>query len=261
MGIPLREGREFQARDDSAAAPVIIVNQRFADRFWPGQSALNHVVHAAGRDFTVIGVTPTGKYLRLGEDPTAFMYFPQAQLWQSGMSVVIRTAGDPTAFIPTLRREVTTLDADLPVSNVRTMERHLGISLLPARVAGTALGVFGALGLLLASVGMYGVMAYSVSQRTREIGIRMAIGATARDVVTLIMRQGLTLVVIGTIVGIVGALAASRVLASVLYGGNALDPATFLGVPIALIGVSAIATFVPARRAALVDPSVSLRSD
>ncbi len=261
MGIRLLEGREFTAQDDSSAATVIVVNQHFVDRFWPGQSGLGRIVQAGGRDFRVVGVVPTGKYLRLGEDPTAFMYFSHPQMWTSSMSIVVRTAGDPLAFTPQLRREVTALDANLPLSSVRSMDGHLGISLLPARVAGTALGVFGIIGLLLASVGMYGVMAYSVSQRTREIGIRMAIGATAANVVALIMRQGLSLVLIGAAIGLAGALAASRALASVLYGGDALNPATFVLVPLILIAVAALATFVPARRASGIHPAVTLRAD
>ncbi len=261
MGIGLRDGREFRTQDDSSAAPVVVVNQHFADRFWPGQSAIGRVVRTSGRDFTVVGVAPTGRYLRLGEDATAFMYFPQAQLWTSSMSVVMRTSGDPASAIPTLRAHVTALDPTLPINNVRTMAQHLGIALLPARVAGTALGVFGLIGLLLASVGMYGVMAYSVSQRTREIGIRMAIGASSGNVVGLIMKQGLTLVLIGTVIGLAGALAASRALASVLYGGDALNPLTFVAVPLILIAVAALATLIPALRASSVHPAVTLRAD
>ncbi len=261
MGIPLRVGRAFTSRDDSAAVPVLVVNERFVSKFWPGQNAIGRTVRVKGLLHTVIGVVPTGKYQRLGEDPQLFMYFSQAQLWRAGMSVMIRTSGDPTALIPALRREVTGLDANMPLGNIRTLERHLGSSLLPARIAGMALGIFGLLGLLLASIGMYGVMAYSVSQRTREIGIRMAIGATATDVVRLIMRQGLTLVAIGTVIGLVAAIGASRALASVLYGSNANDPATFALVPLVLIGVAALATFVPARRAAMVDPAVTLRAE
>ncbi len=261
MGITLRSGREFTEQDDSASVPVIIVNERFAQRFWPNQSAVGHIVHAAERDFTVIGVATTGKYKRLGEDPTAFMYFTQAQQWSSSMSIAIRTKGKPSAFVPTLRRMMTELDPNLPVSNIRTMEKHLGFTLLPARIAGTALGVFGVLGLLLASVGMYGVMAYSVSQRTREIGIRMAIGASAANVVSLIMRQGLTLVFIGTAIGLVGAIGASRLLRSILYGADAINPATFIAVPAVLIVVAALATFVPAKRAASVDPAISIRTE
>ncbi|MBL0171099.1 MAG: ABC transporter permease [Gemmatimonadaceae bacterium] len=261
MGIGLRAGREFVEQDDSTAAQVIVVNQRFADRFWPGQSAIGKTVRTGERDYSIVGVVPTGKYQRLGEDPTAYMYFAQNQRFQTTMSFVIRTKGDPMALAPTLRREIAALDPNLPVSSIRTMDKHLGWALMPARVAGTALGVFGLLGLLLASVGMYGVMAYSVAQRTREIGIRMAIGATASHVITLIMRQGLTLVLVGTAIGLAGAIAASRLLASVLYGSDAINPATFVAVPLVLIAVAAVATFVPARRAALVDPAITLRAE
>ncbi len=261
MGIPLRSGREFTERDDSASVRVLVINERFAERFWPGQDALGKTVKTARADYTVVAIVPTGKYQRLGEEPRAFMWFPQAQLWSAGMSVVMRTKGDPAAVIPALRRVAAELDPNLPLSNVRTIDRHLSTALLPARITGLALGVFGLLGLLLASVGMYGVMAYSVAQRTREIGIRMAIGAAAADVIRLIMRQGLTLVLVGTIIGLAGAFGAARLLASVLYGGNAFDPLTFTLVPLVLIAVAALATFAPARRAAAVDPAITLRAD
>ncbi|MDP1891364.1 MAG: ABC transporter permease [Gemmatimonadaceae bacterium] len=261
MGIPLLKGREFTAQDDSGSVRHVVVNQRFVDRFWPGQDAIGRTLSTSRREYTVVGVVPTGKYVRLGEDPTAHMWFSQAQLWDAGMVAVIRTTGDPDAFIGTLRSEVTALDANLPLSNIRSMDKYLGISLMPARLTGAALGVFGVLGLLLASVGMYGVMAYSVSQRTREIGIRMAIGAQAADVIRLVMRQGLTLVLIGTLIGLAGALAASRLLGAVLYGGNSLDLMTFTVVPVVLIAVAALASFVPARRAAQVDPMHALRYD
>ncbi|MCL4214127.1 MAG: ABC transporter permease [Gemmatimonadales bacterium] len=261
MGIPVIRGRDFTPQDDSSAARVMVVNQRFVDRFWPGEDGVGKTFRRGGREHTVIGVVPTGKYRRLGEDPEAFMWMAHAQAWVSGMSLVIRTTTDPEALVGFLRSEVAALDPNLPVSSIRTMDKHLGISLLPARLTGAALGGFGILGLLLASVGMYGVMAYSVSQRTREIGIRMAIGAAARDVVGLVMRQGMALVLIGTAVGLVGALAASRLLAGVLYGDNSIDWTTFTLVPLVLIGVAAIATFAPARRAATVDPAITLRTD
>ncbi len=261
MGVPLVEGREFTARDDSGSVRGLVVNQRFVDRFWPGQKAEGRTVQTAGREYTVIGVVPTGKYLRLGEDPLAHMWFVQSQLWNAGATVIIRTRGDPMSVLATVRREVAALDETMPLSNVRTMDKHLGISLLPARLTGAALGVFGLLGLVLASVGMYGVMAYSVSQRTREIGIRMAIGASARAVVRLIMRQGLSLVLVGTAIGLVGAWAASRLLRGVLYGENTTDPTTFIVVPLVLLAVATLATFVPARRAAKVDPAVTLRAE
>ncbi len=261
MGVPLLRGREFTPRDDSAAVRTIVVNQRFVDRFWRGQDALGKTVKSGDAAYTVIGVVPTGKYKSLGESPLAHMWFAYAQSRTSGMTVVVRTAGDPGAFTGTLRSEVAELDANLPLSNVRTMDDHLGISLMPARLTGTALGVFGVLGLLLASVGMYGVMAYSVAQRSHEIGIRMAIGATSAQVIRMIMREGLTLVLVGTGIGLVGAMMASRLLSGILYGNDTLNPVAFGLVPTLLIGVAAIATFFPARRAAAVDPVLALRSD
>ena len=261
MGIRILKGREFTAQDDSAATRVAVVNQRFVDRFWPGQEAVGRTFRQGKRDITVIGVVPTGKYVRLGEGPTAYMWFAHAQRWESGMTFVIRATSDPTPLIAILRDEVRALDANLPLTNLRTMDEHLGVALLPARLTGVALGAFGLIGLLLASIGMYGVMAYSVSQRTREIGIRMAIGAAASDIIRLVMRQGLTLVLIGTVIGLAGAFAASRLLSGVLYGSNSLDVTTFTAVPLVLIAVAAVATFVPARRASLVDPAISVRSE
>lgn len=261
MGIPLREGRAFRAQDDSGSVPVLIVNEQFAHRFWPGQDALGKTVHTHGRDWTVVGVVPTGKYFSLGEEPTAFYYTPEAQQWSYGMQIAIRTRGTPVNEVSALRSAVAALDPNMPLSDVRTMENHLGIALLPARVTGWALGVFGLLGLLLASVGIYGVMAYSVSQRTREIGIRMAIGAGGSAVIRLLMRQGLTLVLVGTGVGLVGAVAAERLIRGQLYGGNGLDLMTFVVVPLVLLVVATGAIWIPARRAAGLDPVLALRQE
>jgi predicted permease len=261
MGIRMTEGRDFTVRDDSAAPPVLVVNQRFADRFWPGQDPVGRTVRVGQRDHTVVGLVPTGKYRRLGEDPTPFMYIAQAQHWQAGMILFIRTDGDPEAVIPVLRSEVAALDPDLPLSYLQNMNNHLGIALLPARLVGAVLGVFGVLGLALAAVGIYGVMSYSVSQRRREMGIRMAIGAGGTAVVGLVMRQGLTLVLVGTAIGLAGAFGASRLIRGALYGGSVLDPLTFTLVPVVLVGVAVLAIWVPARRASAVDPMVALRQE
>ena len=261
MGISLVEGRGFEPRDDSLSAGVVVVNQRFVERFFPQGNAVGRTIRVGGSDRTVVGVVPTGKYVRLGEEPTAFMYFPQAQEWRSEMTVHLKVDGDPVSFIPQLRSEVAALDANMPVADVRTLNNHLGFALMPARLAGTALGVFGVLGLLLAAVGMYGVMSYAVAQRTREIGIRMAIGAARGEVVRMVMRQGLSLVVIGGVIGLGAAFGAARLIRGVLYGGNAIDPLTFVVVPVVLAAVAAVAIWIPARRAAGVDPVLAIRSE
>jgi predicted permease len=261
MGIPVLKGRGFEARDDSAAQKVVVINQHFADHFWPGQDAIGRVVHTGGSDHTVIGVVPTGKYDRLGEDPISFMYFSLAQHFDAGRWIQVRTAGDPTSFMPTLRTEITAIDADMPLADVRTMEGHLGIALLPARLTGVVLGIFGLLGLGLAAIGIYGVMAYAVSQRTREIGIRMAIGAGRGDVVRLLMRQGLALVAAGMAIGTALAVVAAKLAGSVLYGSSGFDVATFAAVPTLLVAVAALAIWIPSRRASGLDPVVALRRD
>ncbi|HEU4996336.1 MAG TPA: ABC transporter permease [Gemmatimonadaceae bacterium] len=261
MGIPLKEGRAFTDQDDSASVRVMMVNERMAKKYWPGTTPIGKTVKYGGKEHTVIGVVPTGKYSRLGEPPTPFYYLAQAQHWNEGMSIAIRTTGDPNAVAPALRAAASAFDETLPVSGIRTMTRHLGIALMPARLAGAALGVFGILGLVLASVGMYGVMSYTVSQRRREIGIRMAIGAATGDVVGMILRQGLTLVIIGAAIGIGGALGASQLLRGILYSSSVVDPVTFAGVPLLLTAVAALASWLPARRASRVDPLDALRRE
>jgi predicted permease len=261
MGIRLLAGRDFRFDDDSAAQRVLVVNQQFATKYLSGGAPIGRTVHVGDHDYTVIGIVPTGKYQRLGEPATPFMYFAQQQRFSPGQVIVVRTTVDPESVAPTLRAEVAALDPTLPLANVQSMNRQLGIALLPARLTGAVLGVFGLLGLVLAAIGMYGVMAYSVAQRTREIGIRMAIGAAAGDVIRLVMRQGLRLVAIGGAIGIVGAVAASRALSGILYGGGENDLLTFVAVPIILIGVAMLATWVPARRASGTDPLTALRQE
>ena len=261
MGISILKGRGIEARDDSSAQHVVVINQHFADHFWPGQDPLGRIVHTGGSDHTVIGVVPTGKYDRLGEDPTSFMYLSLEQHFDAGRWIQIRTSGDPIAFAPTLRAEIAAMDAQMPLSSIRTMETHLGIALLPARLTGAVLGIFGLLGLGLAAIGIYGVMAYAVAQRTREIGIRMAIGAGRGDVIKLLMRQGLGLVAFGLGIGLVLAVGAARLASSQLYGSGGFDALTFAAVPAVLIGVAALAIWIPSRRASGLDPVVALRRD
>jgi predicted permease len=261
MGIRLLAGRDFTERDDSATARVAIVNQRFVDRFWPGKGGVGQVFRRGSREYTIVGVTPTGKYVSLGEDPRAYMSFPQAQVWQPSMNVVVRGPQDPNVMLAALRREIAALDPQMPIVNLQSLTDHLGTSLLPARIAGGALGLFGVIGLLLAGIGMYGVMSHSVGQRTREIGIRMALGATANGVIALVMRQGLRQVALGCVLGIAGAAGAFMLIRGVLYGAGSLTAATFVGAPLVLLAVAALALLVPARRAARLDSVVALRRE
>lgn len=261
MGIPLLAGRPFRDMDDRDGARVIIVNQQFVNRFWPGEDAVGRTVRSGGEDWEVVGVVPTGKYFSLGEEPSAYMYFPQAQEWSFPMTAHVRTSGDPNALAMSVRREVQRLDASMPVGDLRTMTNALGVSLFPARLGGATLGIFGILGMVLAAVGIYSVMAYSVSQRAHEIGIRMALGAGAGNVVGMVIKKGMTMVGIGVIFGGGIALGASRLMSNMIYGVSALDPVTFVGVPGMLCAVALLATYLPARRAAAADPMRALRAE
>jgi predicted permease len=261
MGIRLLEGRDFSRSDNRDGAPVIIVNKRFADRFWPGQSAIGKIVDTAGGERQVVGVVETGKYWSLGEEPREFMYIPHRQRFEFAMTLVARTRSNPVDVMGNIRNVVRNLDPNMPVYDVRTMESHMGIALLPARLGGEVLGAFGLLGLLLAAVGVYGVMAYSVAQRTRELGIRVAVGADRGSVVKLVLGEGLRLAGVGIVLGLVAAAGASQLIKGLLYNTQALDPVAFLGVPSVLLAVAFLAVYLPARRAASVDPMKALKTD
>jgi predicted permease len=261
MGIPLLAGRPFFDMDDRDGARVMIVNQQFVNRFWPGEDAVGRTLRTGGEEWEIVGVVPTGKYFSLGEEPSAFMYFPQAQEWNYSMTAHLRTTGDPNELAASVRREVQRLDASMPVADLRTMTNTLGVSLFPARLGGAALGIFGILGMILAAVGIYSVMAYSVSQRKHEIGIRVALGAASGSVVGMVMKKGMTTVGLGVVLGAGIAMGTSRLMENLIYGVSAIDPLTFLGVPGMLCAVALLATYLPARRAASVDPMRALRSE
>ncbi len=261
MEIALR-GRDFTPQDKETESRVAIVNETFARRFFPGQEALGKRFNYNGPEspyWEVIGVAADGKYESLGENPKPAFYRPLLRDYNTSSTLVARAGGDPQTIIAALRREVQGLDASLPLYDVKTLTQHMNVPLFPARMAAIALGSFGVLALLLAAIGIYGVMSYVVAGRTREIGVRMALGAQPRDVLRLIVGQGMTLAFIGLGVGLALALAAARMLTSLLYGVSPNDPLTFAGVVLLLAAVAALACYVPARRATKVDPMIALR--
>jgi len=261
MGVKLQEGRFFSPWDDGVAATPLVVNQHFADRFWPGQSALGKTVRTAGREWTVVGVVETGKYRSLGEEPTEFMFLPHRGQFRSEMTLVVRSSADPHGVLQDVRDLTRALAPSLPVYDARTMREHMGTALLPARTAGTVLGLLGLLGLTLAAVGVYGVMAFSVTLRARELGIRIALGAGGPRVVKEILGEGMLLAAIGMAIGMALALAGSRLLDGLLYTMNPLDPLAFFTVPGILLAVAALASYLPARRAAGIHPAKALSQE
>ena len=262
MGIPILQGRDFTSVDNKPETRVAIVNETFARRFWPGSSALGKRLRRGGAKgpwWEIIGVARDGKYWSLGEAPQPFIYFPMRRDYNGHAALVVRTTVEPNSIIGALRREIRQLDSTLPVYDAKAMREHLRLSLYPLRTGAWVAGSFALLALALSGLGIYGVMAYTVSQRTREIGIRMALGARPAEVMALVVKQGTRLGLIGLTVGLIGALALSRLMSSVLYGVGATDLATFVSV-IALLGsVVWIACYLPARRATRVDPLAALR--
>jgi len=261
MDIPLVRGRDFNSQDTKTSPPVIIINETLARRIAPDGNPVGKRLRndSKGEFIEVIGVAHDIKYQQLAEKPLFFGYLPLAQRYRSYMTLHVRTAGDPGGVMNQLRAEVQTLDRNLPLTNVKTFAEHMREPLAPAQLLAQLSGAFGMLALLLAAVGIYGVMAYLVSRRTREIGIRMALGARRVDVLRLVLFEGLSLVAIGITVGLSASFAATRVLASVLYGVSPTDPWTFAGVSLVLALVTLLACYVPARRATKVDPMVALR--
>jgi len=264
MEIPLIAGRVFTERDREGTTKIVIINETFARRFWPGQDAIGkrfRYSRADGPLVEVAGAVKDGKYFSLGEEPKPFFYFPLLQDYEEPTTLIARTTNNPNAALATIRGEVFKLDPTMPFTEVKTMTEHLSLSLFPLRIGASVVGSFGLLALLLAAIGIYGVMAFAVSQRTREIGIRMALGAQGRDVLRLILKQGVLLLLVGLGLGLAGALLLTRLMTSVLYGVSATDVVTFASVTALLGLVALVACWLPARRATQVDPMIALRCE
>ncbi len=262
MGIRPIRGRDFTPQDTADRPGIVIVNETFAARHFAGEEAIGRRLSLRGQRgpwLEIVGVVSDSKYITLGERATPFVYLPLGQNHETGMVLHVRTTGDPANLVNTVRSEIQSLDRNLPVPGVAPMTELLDTSLYAARMGAVLLGAFGLLALLLASVGLYGVMSFSVARRTREIGVRMALGAQTRDVLGLVLREGMTLVGVGVGLGVLGAVAATRILAGFLYDVSTLDVATFAAIPVALAVVALAACYIPARRATKVDPMVALR--
>ena len=270
IGAPLAAGRDFTAQEArDTASRVAIVNRKLAERLWPGESPLGRRLRLTpvGRDsawLTVVGVAPDVTYEEFAEqspEDLLQVHVPYALLPYRGLGIMVRTAGDPGAVAPAVRRELRALDATLPAFDVRTMDDVFAKTTWPYKLYGTSFGLFGALALALAAVGVYGVVAFTVAQRRHEIGVRMALGARAATVARDVVRGAVWLAVPGAAMGLAAALALSRLMRGVLYGISATDLATFAGVPAVIVGVTLLASWLPARRATRVDPAAALRNE
>src|SRR6185503_5013528 len=264
VGTSLKRGRMFTAQDDEKAGRVILVNETFAKKYLPGQEPIGQRLRIGGDEKNtqeIIGVVADVKNDDFEEivDPTS--YLPYSQNANRTMNLVIRGPQDPTRLASAVRSEVRTLDSALPVSNVKTLTQMIDERISPKRLMTYILAVFALCALLLASVGIYGVMSYAVAQRTQEIGIRMALGARAGDVLRLVLKNGMTITLIGVVIGLAGAFALTRLLASLLFQVTPTDSVTFVGVAAVLIVVALLACYIPARRATKVDPLVALRDE
>ncbi|MGD2115113.1 MAG: ADOP family duplicated permease, partial [Acidobacteriota bacterium] len=263
LGIDVLRGRGFTRQDRSTAVPVVVVNEELARRFWPGEAPLGKRLRVAGgeREYEVVGVVPTGKYGTLGEDPRPALYRAAGQYPIGSPTLVAKVDGDPAAVMGAIRLAVRRIDSTLIMTGPETLAQATSNSLLLARSGAVVFGLFGMLALVLTAVGLYGLIAFAVSQRTHEIGIRMAIGASRRDVTRMVVREGVRLTSVGLVLGLAGAALVTRVLRAVLYGVSPTDPLTFGAVTLLLGIVAVAASLDPARRAAEVDPQTALRAE
>jgi predicted permease len=265
LGIPRVAGRDL-GEENPTATRVGVVNEEFVRRFFQGENPVGHIVNGAGVRYQIVGVVKNIKARTIDEDLRPVLYRSINQTIgpdpsQDGYTIMARYEGDPAALIDAMQHQIHAIDPALAVFNIKTMEEHVHEALFLQRLVGTIFTVFAVTGLLLAVIGLYSVMSYSVSQRTREIGVRMALGARASQVQSMIVRGGMRLAIVSLVIGLPLALAAARLTTSLLYGVRPWDVATFTLVPALLIAVALIACWIPSRRASRVDPIAALRMD
>lgn len=274
MRIPLLKGREFDEHDDANSRNVIIIDETLARRFWPEKDPIGEHIRiddaspAPPREVEVVGVVHDVKHNNLLDEPTPTVYAPIFQTPQgtlpflaNNMNLVVRTSNDPLRAAAVIRQEVLNADLDIAASNIRTMKQYLATAIATRRFNLILVTLFAAVALLLAATGIYAVVSYSITQRTREIGIRMALGAQSSDILKMIIAQGLKMTVAGVIIGTVGSLLLTRTLSSLLFDVTATDPGTYILMSLLLLGVASLACIVPAKRAIRIDPLVAFRSE
>ncbi|HEV2668478.1 MAG TPA: FtsX-like permease family protein, partial [Blastocatellia bacterium] len=266
FGIPLRSGRYFGASDSRDAPRVTIINETMARRFFPSEDPIGKRMHMGDERrpslWQIVGVVGDVKYNGLADETQPAVYQPLIQAITGNVFLSVKTeAADPLGLVAAVRNEIRSLDRELPVARVRTLEQHFATAVAQPRFRTTLIAIFAALALILASIGVYGVISYSVTQRTHEIGVRVALGARSRDVLSLIVKRGMTLTLIGLGVGLSASFALTRMMKTLLFDVSSGDPLTFIVISLLLTFVALLACFVPARRATKVDPVVALRRE
>lgn len=261
LNTPLVRGRDFTVRDDESAPKVVIINETMARTFWQGEDAIGKRLYFGRPDkpFEVVGIAKDSRYNSFGQAPEPYVYVPVYQRMKDDQTLILRTSGEPRLMIPVLQREIRDMGGDLPIFDFRTLDDISKLQLIPVQAAATLLGALGVIGLVVATIGIYGVTSFTFNQRRHEIGIRMALGAQRSDVLMLVIREGLGLALIGIVIGVVVALGITQFMSRFLYGISALDPFTFLAVSVILVSVALIASFIPARKAANVNPMDAIR--
>jgi putative ABC transport system permease protein len=266
MRIPMVKGREFTEEDVVGKPGAIIINEALALREWPDENPIGKKMSIGirhysyePREWEIVGIVRNVRHFSLDAEPVPEMYVPHHQQQWPFLTFTIRTTSDPMTLVNAIRKQIWSVDKDLPVSKIQTMQSLVDQQVAQPRFYLKALAIFAGVALVLASVGIYGVMSHMVTQRTHEIGVRMAMGAQNRDVMTLMIRQGVALILISALIGLASASAVTRIMRGLLYGVSSTDPLIFVVTPLLLIGVAVVASYIPARRATKVDPQVALR--
>lgn len=264
MGVPIRAGREYNATDTLESPRTVVINEAMARRYWPDGNALGGRVRFGPNAAEVVGIVADTKYSSINERPLPQLFLPMSRNEVSTLRLFARVTGNPGPLVAEVRNAIRALDPTLPVYDARTVSEHMQVAVFAQRMAANLLGAMGVLALLLAAIGLYGVMAYAVSQRTQEMGIRLALGASPSSLLNMIVGQGMKLTTIGLVIGLALALAAFGSIGAVrtlLPGISPMDPVTFIAVPLGLALIALLATWIPGRRAGRVDPLVALRVD